>query len=269
MDHLSSSQITLYLQCGLKYKFQYIENRPKPFRPAALAFGSALHSALEWLHKERIKGNGASLDMLYRIFDSDWYTQKLDTEIRFKTGEQDMELAVQGKEMLALYMREPQKKLQGCEISFTVPMVDPATGEALGIDLEGFLDLVEADGTIVEFKTSAVALSASDIDSRLQFTAYSYAYEFLHRKPPTGIKIVNFVKTKKPRIEVMETSRTKADYAGFFLVAKEVLKGITSEVFAPRLGFWCKECEYAAICPLWQGKSEDNQSLVNHNGGTR
>jgi len=254
VDHLSSSQITLYLQCALKYRYQYIDNLPKPFRSAALAFGSALHSALAWLHEERMHGNGVSLDALYRIFDADWYSQRTDVQIRYKDGEQEMELAVLGKSFLALYAQEPQKKVQGCEVPFTVPLVDPATGEALGMDLEGFLDLVETDGTIVEFKTSAQALNPSDIDSRLQLTAYSYAYELLHRRPPKGIKVVNFVKAKKPRIEIVETKRTKADYAGFFFVAREVLKGIRSEVFFPRLGFWCKECEYAAICPLWQRK---------------
>lgn len=252
MDHLSSSQITLYLQCALKYKFQYVENRPKQFRPAALAFGSALHSALDWLHKERMKGRKASLEMVHRIFDSDWFTQKLDTEIRFKDTEQEMGLSVMGKEFLTLYLEEPEKKIAGTEVHFTVPLADPFTGESLETNLEGFLDLVEADGTIVEFKTSAAALSGSDIDGRLQFTAYSYAYEFLNRKPPKGIRVMNFVKAKKPRIAVAETRRTKADYAGFILVAREVLKAIKAEVFPPSPGFWCKECEYAPICPLWQ-----------------
>lgn len=252
MDHLSSSQITLYLQCGLKYKYQYLDHLPKPFKPAALAFGSALHSALEWLHKERMKGKAAPIETLHRIFDADWHFQKSEAAIRFKDDEQEMGLAVLGKEMLSLYLREPLKKLQGCEIPFTIPLADPDTGEDLKMDFEGYLDLVEADGTIVEFKTSAVPLSASDIGSRLQFTAYSYAYELLHRKPPRGIKIVNFIKSKKPRIAVMETKRTQADYAGFLFVAKEVLKGIASGVFFPRPGFWCKECEYAAVCPLWQ-----------------
>jgi len=252
MDHLSSSQITLYLQCGLKYKYQYIENRPKPFRPSALAFGSALHSALAWLHEQRLKGKAVPLEMVYKIFDADWYTQKVDAEIRFKDGEQEMELGILGKEMLGLYLKEPQKKLMGAEVHFNVPLVDPFTGESLEMNLEGFLDLVEADGTIVEFKTSAAALSGSDLDGRLQFTAYSYAYEHLNRKPPKGIKVVNFVKAKKPRIAVAETRRTKADYVGFIFVAREVLKAIKSGVFPPSPGYWCKECEYANICPLWQ-----------------
>jgi len=254
MDHLSSSQITLYLQCGLKYKYQYVENRPKPFRPSALAFGSALHSALDWLHKQRMNGNGVPLEMLYKIFDADWYSQKIDANIRFKENEQEMELAVLGKEFLALYMKEPQKKIAGAEVHFNVPLLDPASGESLGVNLEGFLDLVEADGTIVEFKTSAQTLSASDLDGRLQFTAYSYAYEHLNRKPPKGIKVVNFIKAKKPRIAVAETRRTKADYTGFIYVAREVLKAVKAEVFPPSPGFWCKECEYATICPLWQRK---------------
>ncbi|MEX1138924.1 MAG: PD-(D/E)XK nuclease family protein [Bacteroidota bacterium] len=263
MDHLSSSQITLYLQCALKYKFQYVENRPKPFRPSALAFGSALHSALDWLNKERMKGRTVSLEELHRIYDADWFTQKVDAEIRFKDGEQEMALAALGKEFLTLYLEEPVKKIAGAEIHFNVPLADPFTGEALGMNLEGFLDLVEADGTIVEFKTSAATLSASDLDGRLQFTAYSYAYEFLHRKPPKEIKVVNFVKAKKPRIAIAETRRTKADYAGFVHVAREVLKGINAEVFPPSPSFMCKECEYASICPLWQRKvvSKDAEAI--------
>lgn len=252
MDHLSSSQITLYLQCALKYKFQYVEGRPKPFRPSALAFGSALHSALDWLHKERMKGRPVSMEMLHKIYDADWFTQKVDAQIRFKDGEQEMVLGALGKELLTLYLEEPEKKIAGAEVHFNVPLADPFTGESLGMNLEGFLDLVEADGTVVEFKTSAAALSGSDIDGRLQFTAYSYAYEFLHRKPPKAIKVVNFVKAKKPRIAIAETRRTKADYGGFIHVAREVLRGIKAEVFPPNPSFWCKECEYAAICPLWQ-----------------
>ena len=260
MDHLSSSQITLYLQCGLKYKYQYIDQLPKPFRSSALAFGSALHSALAWLHEQRMQGKNVSLEMLYKIFDADWFTQKVDAKIRFKDGEQEMGLGMLGKEMLALYLQEPQKKLMGAEVRFNVPLVDPSTGESLEMNLEGFLDLVEADGTIVEFKTSAAALSGSDLDGRLQFTAYSYAYEHLNRKPPKGIKIVNFVKAKKPRISVLETQRTKADYIGFIFVAREVLKAIKSGVFPPSPGYWCKECEYAPICPLWQRNAVKEQT---------
>lgn len=251
MDHLSSSQITLYQQCGLKYKYQYIDLLPKPFRSSALAFGSVVHSALQYFHDERMKGKTVSLDLLYRIFDADWYTQKLSANIRFKEGEQEIVLIHLGKEFLGMYFKESPKSIKGSEIPFTVPLYNPDTGEDLGVTLQGFLDLVEKDDTIVEYKTSAQTLSAQDLDTRHQFTAYAYAYEILHHNPPKAIKIVNFVKGKKPKMVVSETKRSRSDYKGFLFVAMQVLNGIKAEQFMPRMGFWCKECEYANICPLF------------------
>lgn len=252
MDHLSSSQINVYLLCGLKYKYHYLDKLPKPFRPSALLFGGALHAALQWFHEERMKGKETSLDMLYRIFDADWYSQKLGGTIRFKEGEQEMALTHLAKEFLAMYAKEKHKPVEGCEVRFTVPLVNPVTGKDLGIVLEGYFDMVEADETIVEYKTSAQTLSTDDIDSRLQLTAYSYAYELLHHKPPKGLKVVNFVKAKKPRMVVSETKRDKHSYKGFLHVATEVFNGINAGIFVPHMGYWCKDCEYANICPLWK-----------------
>jgi len=256
MDHLSSSQINLYLLCGLKYRFQYLDQLPKPFRSSALAFGSALHSALAWLHSERMKGAVPSLDQLYRIFDADWYSQRIDTNILYKDGEEEMKLAMQGKEMLGMYFNEPSKPIKGSEIHFTVPLVKPTTGEHLGINLEGYFDLVEADDTIVEFKTSAQALTANDIKVHLQLTAYGYAYNLLHRRAPKGYRVVNFIKTKKPRLEMTETARSEAHFDAFFHLAEQVLNGITKGIFIPRPGYWCKDCEYASECPLWKHKTD-------------
>lgn len=251
MDHLSSSQITLYLQCGLKYKYQYVDLLPRAFRPSALAFGSVLHSALQYFHEEQMKGKTVSLDLVYRIFDADWYSQKLSAKIRFKEGEQEIALIHLGKEFLGMYLKEKLGSTKGCEIPFTVPLFNPDTGEDLGITLQGYLDRVEEDDTIVEYKTSAQTLGADDLDSRLQFTAYSYAYQILHHKAPKSIKVVNFVKGKKPKLVISETKRSKADYKGFLLTATQVYYGIKSNLFLPRTGFWCKECEYADRCPMW------------------
>ena len=262
MDHLSSSQINLYLLCGLKYKFNYIDLIPKSFRSSALAFGSAFHSALQWFHEEKMKGKEGKLETPYRIFDADWYSQKLSQTIRFKEGEQEMTMAHLGKEFLAMYAKEDLKPVKGCEVPFTVPLCNPTTGEDLGIPLKGYFDLVEAEDTIVEFKTSAQTLSADDIDSRLQLTAYSYAYQLLYHRLPGGLKVVNFVKSKKPKMIVTETTRDEIAHKGFLYVANEVYRGIKAGIFIPHMGYWCKDCEYAAICPLWQrGKEAPAEQL--------
>jgi len=268
MDHLSSSQINLYLLCGLKYRYQYVEKLPKPFRPSALAFGSVLHSTLSWIHKQEMNGRKVSPDMVLRIFDADWYSQKTDMEIRYKENERELGLTILGKEMLQLFLEEPRKPVKGTEVSFTVPLVNPRTKENLGINLEGFFDLIEADDTIVEYKTSATTINQSDVDNHLQLTAYGYAFEVLFGKPAKGFRIVNFVKNKKPKIVTTETERNNANYESFFFLVKEVLKAMKVGTFHPRPGYWCKDCEYRDVCPLWKvsivrQKTEPEGALAN------
>ena len=253
IDHLSSSQINLYSQCSLKYKFQYIDKIPRPFKPSGLALGSAIHSALAWLNRERMNGNRVTLKRFYKIFDSDWYSQKVDTEIRYKDGEEEMKLVVLAKEMLGLYFPKPYREIKGAEVPFVVPLINPGNGQRLGVDPEGFIDLIEEDDTIVEFRTSAQTVNRRELNSNLQLTIYSYAYEMLTQKQPRLIKIINFVKTRKPKIIVSETKRTHEDYQKLFGLASQVLSGIRLRVFFPRTGFWCKDCEYSDLCQEWKG----------------
>jgi len=250
MDHLSSSQINVYLLCSLKYKFQYIDNLPRPFKSSALAFGSVVHSALSWIHDQRMDGKEITLDMLYRIFDSDWYVQKLESEIRYKDSEQELILELLGKELLDMYVQMPAKKLRGSEVHFSVPLIDPISKEQLPVNLEGFFDLLEADDTIAEFKTSAQTMNQEDVDNHTQLTAYGYAFKWLFHKPAKGFKIINFIKRRKPKIEVFETQRFEPQYQGFYFLAKSVFHGIQSEVFIPHYGYWCRDCEFADHCPL-------------------
>lgn len=253
IQHLSSSQINLYMQCSLKYKFQYIDGLPKPFKPSGLVFGSVIHSVINWFHKERMNGNKnrITLERLYRIFDADWYCQKLNNNIRYKNGDQELRLIALAKEILGMYFNQPHKEIKGTEISFTVPLINPLNGRELGISLEGFIDLIEIDDTIVEFKTSAQTMNQDDVDNHLQLTVYAYAYEMLYQRPPRILKIINFVKNKKPKMIELETKRCKEDYIRFFYLAGQVLQGIRHQVFFPRQGFWCKDCEYADYCRAW------------------
>lgn len=247
IDHLSVSQINLYLMCSLKYRFQYIDELPKTFKSSGLAFGSVMHSALEWFHKEMMKGKEIPLEALYKIFEVDWYAQKADAEIRFKEGEDEMRLSVLGKEFLTLYHNLPLRKIKGAEIFFhNLPLGN--NGDKLEVPLEGIIDLVEEDDTIVEFKTSARKIDAQTLKDQLQLTAYSYAYEMLFRKRPKSLKIINFIKTRTPKMVTLETTRGKEDYEKLFSMARDVLKGIKAGVFFPRQSFMCKDCEYGREC---------------------
>jgi hypothetical protein len=234
-----------------------VDKLPKPFKSSGLVFGSAFHATLSWYFKEILNGNGNGkvipLEKVYRILEADWFAQKIDQEIHYKEGETEMKLLVTAKELLGQYVSQPSKEIMGTEIPFTIPLINPVTGEVLGINLEGYIDLVEKDETIVEFKTTGQSMDQKDADDHIQLTAYSYAYEMIHQRPPKNLKIVNFVKTKKPKIIPLETQRNQSDYQRFFCLAEQVLKGIESKIFFPRASFMCKDCEYGKPCRSWAG----------------
>jgi putative RecB family exonuclease len=241
------------MQCSLKYKFLYVDKLPKPFKPSGLAFGGSVHAALAWLHTQRMNGNNVSLEKLLRIFEADWYAQKLDTRFCYRNGETENKLVVMARQMLSLYFNRPYQKPLGAEVAFVLPIVNLSTGEQLDVNLEGYIDLIEGNDTIIEFKTSSQAMNAKDLQDHLQLAAYSYAYEMLNRKPPKRLKLIDFVKTKRPRILTLEVARDKVDCERFFYLASQVLKGIRTKVFFPHTSFMCKDCEYAEPCRTWQG----------------
>jgi putative RecB family exonuclease len=45
--HISHSQIWTYLNCSLRYWFQYVKGLPREHTSIALIFGKAIHKALE------------------------------------------------------------------------------------------------------------------------------------------------------------------------------------------------------------------------------
>jgi putative RecB family exonuclease len=75
----------------------------------------------------------------------------------------------------------------------------------------------------------------------------------LYRRPPRLLKIVDFVKTKRPKIVMLQTEAKKLDYQRFFYLADQILRGIKSGIFFPRKSFMCKDCEYSGPCQTWRG----------------
>ncbi len=257
IDHLSASQVNLYILCSLKYRFQYVDKLPRLFKASGLAFGSVMHSALDWFHKQRKQKRDVSLDDLYKILRADWFCQRCEDEIRFKDGEDEQKLLLTAREMLSLYYHSSLNGVMESEFAFRIPLVNPNTGGALPVPLEGYIDLIETNDVITEFKNTAKAINPGSLDDMLQLVIYSYAYRMVFGREPKALKVVNFVKTRTPKMNVLESPiRTKEDYVWLYHLFNEVLKGIRMGVFLPKRSFLCGDCEYEAACGAWRGNGE-------------
>ena len=78
MDSISASQVQCYLGCPLQYKFRYVDKLPRPWRAAGMAFGTSIHSAVEWLHRERMADRMPHPEGVVSMFLADWYAQTIE-----------------------------------------------------------------------------------------------------------------------------------------------------------------------------------------------
>src|SRR5262245_882826 len=251
-DALSASAIQLYLTCSLKYRFQYVDRLPRLTLSANQAFGTSMHAALNWLHRERKSGRVPPLAEVLQVFEADWYAQT-DTEgtqvIEFQDEGDRSLLALKGKELLTQYYHLPSGAVRDSELRFSLPLVNPTTGEVLDVPIRGVIDLVEVDGAIVEFKAPQKAPPLTELPDNIQLSVYAYAYATLFGKPPKEIRKISLVRTKNPKIETQITGREARDFERVFHLGREMLRGIQAGVFIPNRGCWlCHDCEYRRDC---------------------
>src|SRR5439155_21840010 len=98
---ISVSQVQAYLGCPLKYRFQYIDKIPRPWRASALAFGSSIHAAVEWFHREQLAGGRPDLTQVLKVFDADWYAQNVEPLV-FSEREPKDSIAEKGRSLREL-----------------------------------------------------------------------------------------------------------------------------------------------------------------------
>jgi putative RecB family exonuclease len=259
-DVISASSIQLYLTCSLKYRFQYVDRLPRLAVSGNQAFGTSIHAALNWLHKERKAGRNPSLAEVLQVFAADWYAQTATEgreKIRFDDSSDGALLGHKGKELLTQYYHLPARPVRDSELRFTLPLVSPVSGEVLDVSLRGVIDLVEEDDVIVEFKAPQKAPPLTELPDNVQVTTYAYAYDKLFGRPPREIRKVSLVRTKNPRIDTQITGRDQHDFERLFHLGRELIKAAQAGVFIPSRGCWlCNDCEYREDCDEWTGNGE-------------
>lgn len=250
---ISASQVNAYLACPLKYRFQYVDHIPRPWRVAAMAFGSSVHAAVEWFHRQRMTGMTPTAEQVEQIFEADWYAQNLEPLV-FSDRESRDGLIEKGRAMVRLYVTEATSRPVPAVVEhpFEVELHDPETGEVFDLRLRGFVDLIEEDGTVVDLKTAGRSLEAGGLERHLQLSVYALAALIQTGSIPK-LRLDMLYKTLTPRLERLETTRTTADLAWTAQLIREIALAIQTEHFFPNPSWRCQECEYFAHCQSWRG----------------
>ena len=250
--HFSNSQLTTYLNCPMAYYLQYEIGIPWKQTPSAVAFGACIHRAIEIMSVCLQQGREPTQDDVVGTFNRDW-ADKIESEnIVWRKPEEPAQLLIKGQDLLELYYKRfHERGYTAVELGFRLPILDPQTGLFVeSHDLVGKFDAIEDGGTLVEIKTASRMPNKTQVHSDLQITLYSWAYRLLYGKPEDKILAVYLIKTKEPKIEVIETHRGEEDHTKLICLIEQVIRAIDQRLFYPNPvgGFGCGYCNYTLEC---------------------
>ncbi|WP_163336125.1 PD-(D/E)XK nuclease family protein [Desulfopila sp. IMCC35008] len=262
--HISHSQLFTYINCSLKYWFNYVQRVPGKHSSIALHFGKAIHGALEAYYTAlQQTGDILPLSELESVFASKFYQsmELVNVPILYKKDMPDTPSAIfMGNKMLQAFHKEISLDgytIEAVELPLSAPLYNH-NAEPQDIQLIGIIDLLLRDNkgnlVVVDHKTSKQAKSQSSVDEDLQTTAYSYllaANRYVFPRAEVQGRFDVLRKLKTPKFEQYHTSRGPTDRKRFAKLSAAVLAGIENRVFIPCRSWLYTDCEFSESCHNW------------------
>ena len=179
IDHLSHSQVTTFVSCPRKWRYEKIDHAPRERTPAALAFGIAIHDAAAQVNEAALVGDTVDGPA---AFVKAWTEQVTQAQAPIHYGKDDADdLMAKGRGMLSIY--QPPAGIVGVEQPFSVtldPDLPPVEGR---IDLitrttSGDLALADLKSAGTKTLTDTTAAEAQLALYRNRFTNISPSQPF-------------------------------------------------------------------------------------------
>jgi DNA helicase-2/ATP-dependent DNA helicase PcrA len=234
---LSPSAIDTLKSCPQKYLFSRCWGlRGGP--AAAISFGSVMHNTIKYFIGELTKGRALPFEEVEKKFELEW------TSAGFEDDYQEQEYKKDGLAQLGAFharcLASPPKVIAQ-EKSFELPMKN-------NVVLTGRMDQVNriapGEEEIVDYKTG----KPRDEDRArkdMQLSVYALAAREVFDWNPVRLTFYNLQTN-----EAVSATRDDKKLNRVRAEIQEAAADIRAGKFPPKLGFWCKFCDYESICPV-------------------
>ncbi len=251
LDHISPSQISMYLKCPRQWEYRYIKGIISP-PSISLIVGSAYHDALAMNFMQKMR---SMLDLpvgdVLDAFSTSWDRQ-ITRRITVEDGEQQEFESLEddeedtgtakdvGVSLVKAYQRDMASLVQPAAVEKSCEV------EVGAMKIVGRLDLETVEGKIIDHKTSARSKTQAEMDRELQPSAYG-----LMTMHPVDFDYHIALKIQRPKIQVIRTPKSSADLIWFLRMAQQVWASMHAGIYPPNcMGWWCDEkyCGYHSMC---------------------
>jgi hypothetical protein len=236
---LSPSQVRCFMDCQVRWWFKYGLKYPDP-KTGKMALGRAVHGALAQNFAQKLDTyEDLPVPGVRAIFRDSWATEREQTE--FRDDEDPSELAACGEALVSKYMEQQAPLIQPAAVEMRVE------GQIGGIRVQGWIDLIDVDGQIVDIKTAARRPSGVDVDHRFQIATYTQ----LAPGASGRARVDTLVRTKTPALVTQSFTVTDGDLLAIHKLYPLAQRSMKAEIYMPnRLSMACsrRNCCYWRQC---------------------
>ena len=161
---LSPSQVRCFFACPARRWFKYGLHLPER-KNSSLALGLAVQQALEVNFREKIETQeDLETTGVLMGFREAWMEQV--PEMVFTSDESQGDLRRQGERLVAKYMDEVAPAVEPAAVELDVQ------GEISGVAVRSWVDVLDVDGRLIDFKTASRRPSSLSPDYAFQLATY-------------------------------------------------------------------------------------------------
>ena len=261
-DHYSHSAFSAAALCGKKYEYKYIVGAQGPSN-SSLVFGSVIHDALEFAAKEQMKTGTRPRTQIITEFAVGGLSIEI-ARAQERTG-----MPIEWKKVhktalvdtleslkkdcvntIATYEMQEGHKLQPMLVEQQFSVVLPG----VDVPIEGYIDLVNKPGRVIDYKTSAKKLQEASAIMSEQLTIYQIALDD-DGIPVDSLELHGIIrKVGGADVQVLTVPRrTEEQKQEYIKNAVEAAKLIQARIF-PKVnnGMICSWCDFKKQChPDW------------------
>ena len=243
---LSPTQVRCFMDCHARWWFKYNLKQPDPPN-GNLALGRAVHWALTQNFLQKVETyEDLPLTGVLALFRECWARERDRAE--FRDDEQPSQLGLSGEALIAKYLDEVAPAIEPAAVELHVE------GEIGGVRVQGFIDILDVDGRIIDIKTAKASPSSIEPMNRFQIATYSQLSPDASGKGRLDI----LVKTKTPKVVLQSFEVTAEDLRATQTLYPRAGQAMSSEHYMPnRLSMFCsrRHCAYWRICECeWGGE---------------
>ena len=251
--HISPTSARSYLSCGLRFFFEKVAGIKKPVA-AGLHCGKAVHAALQAFHLALWRGGDSSPAAAGIAYEEAFDALERDEgPVGYEDPAERDKARADGLRIVAAYLDSPEalkERPRGVEVILEETLL------GLSVPLTGTIDLVRADLTPVDFKSSSSKPDPTNarFEAELQLVSYQLLLEAATGERPRGLELVYLVKTKTPQVIRVQAKAADLHRKHRAIAMLEAAaQGIASERFLPSPGMQCSWCGYRKECWGWKG----------------